>query len=182
MSCCVRAQTHYLHQCWLLIAQLVSRLTQNNLTASAQTCTVRPRELLREVKGWLTDVRHNWLSHMKCAQHAAHYPQIGEDASNTTSPVVAIKHEKVPPPWFKVAAAYKSGQAAPTFCVAIPTKNSFFNIICSEHWAQSNYYRVGQHRYRVWMMASGVNDACIPYELIMVMSSVRLWWREHDTY
>ena len=32
----------------------------------------KPKELLREEKGWLTDVDHNSWWHIKCAQHAAH--------------------------------------------------------------------------------------------------------------
>ena len=33
------------------------------------------KELLREEKGWLTDVGHNPGWHMKRAQHAAHNPK-----------------------------------------------------------------------------------------------------------
>ena len=34
----------------------------------------RPKELLREEKGWLTYIGHNSWWHMKCAQHAANNP------------------------------------------------------------------------------------------------------------
>ena len=37
--------------------------------------SARPKELLREEKGWLTDVGQNSWWHMKRAQHAAHNPK-----------------------------------------------------------------------------------------------------------
>ena len=36
---------------------------------------VRPKELLRKEKGWLTDVGHSLWWYMNCAQHAAHDPK-----------------------------------------------------------------------------------------------------------
>ena len=57
----------------------------------------RPNELLREEKGWLTDVGHNlwWMTHEMCST-CSKYPQIRKDGTIQTSLVVALKNIKGP--------------------------------------------------------------------------------------
>ena len=62
-------------------ATLNSEILKNQSKIRDNNCLVvfsssKPKELLVEEKGWVTDVGHNSWWHMKWAQHAAYNPEV----------------------------------------------------------------------------------------------------------
>ena len=54
----------------------------------------RPKELLREAKGWPTDIGCNMWWDIKCAQHAAHNPNFGKNVTIESYLVGALKRKR----------------------------------------------------------------------------------------
>ena len=84
---------------------------------------VRPKELLREEKGWLTDVGHNSWLHIKCAQHAAHNPKFERW---NYSDILSDGHKRIKAPTDMVEGGYPTLKKAsnPTYVYCVGTNYS----------------------------------------------------------